>query len=174
MPRMRQARPAQCALLYALLDSAEEARGKEGRGMTISAGCRTSGLHHPPCATWSELSRRGEYLSPPYSAAHRSRICATWGRDKAPASKCESPAEGVELQELRNGEAEAVAKAVGRESVAQAGSARILASKPAARAASRTLPRKRDAYHGRRLARGTARNLHTPPPGAVTRKPGSI
>jgi len=61
-------------------------------------------------------------------------------------AKRESPAEGVQSQELRNGEAEAVANAVGRESVAQGRTRSNTATQSSARPAPKIAPRKRDTY----------------------------
>lgn len=61
-------------------------------------------------------------------------------------SKRKSPAGGVQSQEPRNGEAEAVANAVGRESVAQGRTRSNTAKQSSARPAPKIAPRKRDTY----------------------------
>ena len=62
------------------------------------------------------------------------------------AQQLKSPAEGVQSQELRNGEAEAVANAVGRESVAQGRTRSNTTTQSSARPAPKIAPRKRDTY----------------------------
>lgn len=62
------------------------------------------------------------------------------------AQQLKSPAEGVQSQELRNGEAEAVANAVGRESVAQGRTRSNTAKQSSARPAPKIAPRKRNTY----------------------------
>ena len=87
--------------------------------------------------------------------------------------KRESPARGVESRVPRNGEAEAVRNAVGRESVAQAGTRSNIAKKPSARPAPRIVPRKRMRLREGVLdANGPTICTHRPP-GAVMRKPGN-
>jgi hypothetical protein len=67
----------------------------------------------------SDADECGRHLNKVLAVIELKAHVARWGREgyPPPPNNRESPAEGVQSQVLRNGEAEAVANAVGRESV---------------------------------------------------------
>ena len=93
-------------------------------------------------------------LSPDVEARDKqyNRFCKKFREEIAPCFK-RIAIGGVGHGKPRNGEAEAVANAVGREAVPQGGSGRIMANKPSARTAP-TTPRRKP-RHLREGGRGT-------------------